>query len=154
PNFDPAAAQCSGSPAFLGSDLYFGAYPKTEGYGPMTLWKTDGTRGGTVPIQAFSFADDVLVPFAARNLLLFAASNSTSISPEPQLWATAGTASTTSPLYSLGVTGSSIDSITAAGSRVVFLACGDHPGLWGAGESDAASVLETQCRYPGLTSFV
>ena len=140
-NLCPTGCSPGGPPVESGSNFYF--YAGTEFLSP-TLWKTDGTPGGTVSVLSFAISYAGLIPFPARNLLLLPATMNTHLGAGLQLWATSGTAGSTLPVTQVGTTGAVPSSITAAGSRVVFLACGNPPGLWGAGAADANLALDTQ----------
>lgn len=138
----PTGCSTSGPPVESGSSFYFYVGPFSPS---QTLWKTDGTPGGTASVLTFAISFTGLVPFPARNLLLLpAATMNSHLSAGLQLWATSGTAGSTLPLTQVGTTGAIPSSITPAGSRVVFLACGNPPGLWGAGAADATLALATQ----------
>ncbi|MEZ0580280.1 hypothetical protein [Nocardioides sp. MH1] len=109
----------SSNPSFLtswGGGLYFRA---VDQYG-VRLWRSDGTRTGTVPVSAVPMAPEALT--VVGNLLFFTGSRG-SYNREP--WVTDGTAAGTRMLRDLDTfpgSPSNPDELTAVGDRVFFSA--------------------------------
>lgn len=114
------------------------------------LWATDGSTAGTRNVGSFRSIYNL---YAATSLdaALFAASPEFPL--ETNLWISRGTAQTTAPLVPLEGEGSEPRDLRRAGDRVVFAACREPSGIWGAGAEEAELVQEGGVDCTSGTSF-
>ncbi len=103
------------------------------------LWVTDGSAAGTRNVGSFRTIYNL---YAATSLdaALFAASPEFPLASN--LWISRGAPETTEPLVPLEGEGSELRDLRRAGDRVVFAACREPSGIWGAGAEEAELVKE------------
>jgi len=106
--------------------------------GSSQLWVSDGTGIGTRSLGGFRSLYNL---YGSSNLgaALFAASPEFPL--DTNLWTSRGTPETTVPLVPLEGEGSELRDLRRAGDRVVFAACREPAGLWGA-DADGAELTK------------
>lgn len=118
--------------------------------GASELWVTDGSATGTQSVGSFR---DLYNLYASTSLdaVLFAASPEFPLATN--LWISRGTSPTTVPLVPLEGEGSELRDLRRAGERVVFAACREPSGVWGAGANGAELVKQGGVDCTSNTSF-
>jgi len=128
--------------ALAGRTLYFGGCDAAHGCG---LARSDGMPAGT-SVVAGTGANGRIVKIA----LLNRAGGGLAFSTASALWASDGTAAGTRSLHTFDTSGfpSSVSRLTAAASRVFFVAPAPHPQLWSSDGTAAGTRQLTRFAAP------
>jgi ELWxxDGT repeat protein len=139
----PCSPGVSGLTALLGKAAFLAA-GSVESGGGYSLWRTDGTPAGTVPLaslgrQPYPSGFGGFGPASIGKAFLFTASDGRR---PPQLWASDGTAQGTGPLTVIGSgPGSFPDNLLRLGDSLLFRACdGFDRSVWKSGGTFATTV--------------
>ena len=152
----PGTAWSTRSFFVFGDDVLFGAGP----VGELTLWRSDGTPGGTAPLGTAANGGERLTPLSYARLgdLVFFSGYQTSAGRE--LWATDGTVAGTERVTEIvaGATGGLDQSwfgFAAAGGRVFFPADDGSHGieLWSSDGTAAGTAMVSDLASGNAAAF-